>query len=888
MLLWLAHQHDLREHAQDFQSDLNSAIRSLTFRVQGTEEYLSLLANEVARGAVDAADFQTEVAKYVRDVPELTRISWTDDKLTTRWTVADQQTPPIPEPSLTLPETAGAVRRAAQTRQPAYAGILQPVDGFFVVEIYVPVFRDDSLLGMIHGVYSCEEILRQSVPLHVADNNRVSLVDQGGTVACSTEDASNINRALVRDAPVTPFGDGIVIRLERHAADLFKAEMWLLTLLCVALTLGMAYGIFVLARYAAVRQRAQEVLRRERDNLVNVFEAMEDGVAIVSTQLDVQYVNPVLVKDFGPFENRRCYEYFHGHDKPCSWCMMDDVIAGKTVHTEWCYPRNEKTYDLIDSRINNPDGSVSKLKMFRDITERVEAEDALRQSERQFHELFERAADTLTLHDEKGRVVLANQAACDSLGYRREEFRDLSLRDIHAEGDAKALSRLLRGPALTAPTTLLARHRRKDGSTFPVEVRLSGLDYQRKRLVLASARDITERERAEQAIQKRLEAEQAAAEQTRARLTESESLHRVSGALLQKITLGEILNVVCGEAQRLTRATGSGVLLLENGEFRLTNWTGSPPPRTERIAAKGSFGGLAVERREPLFVADLARHDFACYREPRPGSLIVVPLRAWGKIIGVLDVAGGRGAFEPSDTRILSHFADQAAIAIEKARLQEQAEQVAVLEERQRLARELHDSVTQSLYSASLYADAAAMVSAAGEGDVAADHIGVVKSLMREALLQMRLLIYELRPPVLEQGGLVGAIEARLAAVEERAGLVTAVVLDGDQVPLPAGVEEALYGFAHEALNNALKHARARSVEVRVRFGRSSVTVEVKDDGVGFDEARALRAGGMGLRGMRERLERLGGRLVIRSEPRNGTRLAAEVDTRPFPAETRR
>ena len=789
VLLWAAHHHDLEEHAQDFHSDLDSAMRSLNFRVQGTEEYLHMLASEAARGALDAADFRGEVAKYVRDNPELIQITWTDDKLAVRASASDPKTPTMPGPSPAVPETAKAMRRATRLQQPTYTSLFQPVDGYAVVELYVPILHGDAQVGMISGVYSCKEILRQAMPQHVTDSNRVSLVNTNGSVTCSMSQTAKIDHGLVADAPLASFGDGVLLRLERHATGIFGPQIWLLTLLCMTLTLGMAYGMFARGQYAAELQRAQVVLRHERDNLVNVLEAMDDGVAVVSAHLDVEYVNPVLVRDFGQYHGRKCYEYFHGHDEPCSWCMMDDVIAGKTVHTEWCYPRNDKTYDLLDTRIVNPDGSVSKLKMFRDITERVEAEDALRQSEQQFHELFERAADAIFLYDEKGRIVEVNQAACDSLGYRRTEFQDLSLADIHGDGDARTLESLLQDPTLTAPSTLLTRYRRRDGSTFPVEIRLSWLDYRRERLLRASARDITEREQAEQAIQKRLEAEQATAEQTRARLAESESLHRVSTALLQKITLGEVLDVVCAEAQRLTRATGSAVLLLDDGHFRLTNCIGTPPPKTERIAAKGSYAGLAVERSKPLVVPDLAEHELASYRDPRPGSLIVVPLRAWGKIIGVLDVAGEVQAFEPCDTRILSHFADQAAIAIEKARLGETAEQVAVLEERHRLARELHDSVTQSLCSASLYADAATMVSDTGKGELAADHMRVVKTLIRDALLQMRLLIYELRPPALEQGGLVGAIEARLASVEERAGMETAVSLDGDQVTLAPRVD---------------------------------------------------------------------------------------------------
>lgn len=876
ILLWQARQHDLDEMAQDFQSDVDSALRSLDFRVRSTRDHLQLLAAEISQGALEVEEFEAQARQHLRHNPELVRISWKDESRQIHSVSRAREGPAPDDEDLDDAAVALAAERVAWSQEVPYTGILSGTEGRPAVVLLVPVLRGGAVTGTLAGICSCKALLREAMPQHVSVDHRISLLDADGAVLSALDVGGRVDRALSRDVPVASLGQGIVLRLERHACE-FATELWLLGLLCVGLTLGMAYGMFAQARLAAERQRAQQVLRREHDNLVNVLEAMADGVAVVSADLDVQYVNPVLERDFGSYKSRKCYEYFHGQDRPCAWCMMDDVVAGRTVHTEWCYPRNERTYDLIDTRIDNPDGSVSKLKMFRDITERVEAEDALRESEQRFHELFERAADAMVLHDKQGRIVEVNQAACDSLGYQREEFRALRLCDIHAGGTPSALEDLLRRSDRGAPTTLVTRYRRKDGSTFPVEVRLSWLDYRRERMLLASARDVTERERAERAIQKRLEAEHAVAEQTCARLAESESLHRVSTALLQKTTLKEVLDVVCGEAQHLTRATGSAVLLLDGRHLRLTHWVGVPQPAMDRIVASGSFAGLAVEREEPIFVPDLEEHDLLCYRDPRPGSLIDVPLRAWGKIIGVLDVAGETGAFQESDIRILSHFADQAAIAIQRARLRERAEHVAVLEERHRLARELHDSVTQSLYSASLYADAAAMVSASGKSDVAEDHLRVVKSLMREALLQMRLLIYELRPPVLEQGGLVGAVEARLAAVEQRAGLHTAVCCDGQQVPLSARIEEALYGFTLEALNNALKHAKARTVEVGIHFGDAAVSVEVADDGVGFDTAEAWEAGGMGLKGMRERLERLGGRLVIESTPRKGTRLVAEV-----------
>jgi signal transduction histidine kinase len=267
--------------------------------------------------------------------------------------------------------------------------------------------------------------------------------------------------------------------------------------------------------------------------------------------------------------------------------------------------------------------------------------------------------------------------------------------------------------------------------------------------------------------------------------------------------------------------------------------------------------------------------DMSCYRDPRPESLLAIPLRARGAILGVLDVCGGTRVFDEGDIRILSHFADQAAVAIEKARLRQQAEQVAVIEERQRLARELHDSVTQALYSVALYADAAKLAMQGGKSQVAAKNLSEVHTLAREAMLEMRLLIFELHPPALEEEGLVGALRTRLATVETRAGLETEIQIDGQETDLPPAVEEALYRFAQEALNNVIKHARAGRVEVRAALHTDRALLEVRDDGCGFDPESAT--GGLGLKGMKDRIVRLGGELVFDSYPGSGTLLRVEI-----------
>ena len=366
-------------------------------------------------------------------------------------------------------------------------------------------------------------------------------------------------------------------------------------------------------------------------------------------------------------------------------------------------------------------------------------------------------------------------------------------------------------------------------------------------------------------------------EATRRRLADMESLQRVTTALLQELPLEEILGVVCLEAQQLTGATGSTVLLLEEGVWlRITGSTGTPLPASSRLPVEGSFAGRAIQRGEPLLVNEPSGLAQAYHSVPEVESLLVVPLTVGEAIVGALDVVNKAGGFTEDDLRIMGLYADSVAIAIESARLQQQAEELAVMEERQRLARELHDSVTQALYSVTLYAEASRLALAAGKQDVALDNLGELHHMAREAMLDMRVLIFELHPPVLEEEGLVAALQARLAAVESRAGLQTGIRVHGER-RLPLAVEEELFWIALEAFNNVIKHARARLLTVDLRYGDAVACLEIADDGLGFDLAAASERGGLGLRGIAERAQRIQAELNIRSSPGQGTILRVEV-----------
>jgi GAF domain-containing protein/streptogramin lyase len=310
--------------------------------------------------------------------------------------------------------------------------------------------------------------------------------------------------------------------------------------------------------------------------------------------------------------------------------------------------------------------------------------------------------------------------------------------------------------------------------------------------------------------------------------------------------------------------------LWETGEFEFQ-------PAHLKVGEEGITGWVAGTG-QALLVPDV-REDprYIWMQGSDTRSELVVPIKYKDEMIGVLDAQSSQlAAFDESDLTVMQSLADQAAIAIENARLYEQAQRLAVVEERQRLARELHDSVTQALYGVTLYAEATSRQLASGQTDLAAEHLHELRDTAQEALREMRLLIFELRPSVLDTEGLVTALRARLESVEERAGLKTHFEISGEAA-LPADVEEGLYRIAQEALNNALKHANAQTVSVRLSRADGTIIMEITDDGDGFDTKAAVESGGLGLGGMKERATQIGGSLVLDSRPGEGTKVRVEV-----------
>jgi PAS domain S-box-containing protein len=218
------------------------------------------------------------------------------------------------------------------------------------------------------------------------------------------------------------------------------------------------------------------------------------------------------------------------------------------------------------------------------------------------------------------------------------------------------------------------------------------------------------------------------------------------------------------------------------------------------------------------------------------------------------------------------------ALRIAQEKLIEQQRTVAIIDERQRLARELHDSVSQSLHSVNLFAETLLSALTRDNKERVTQLAERMQESARQALKEARLLLYQLRlPEDGERTDLFRDVETRLSAVERRAGVRAAVVLEGALDDYPEAWMEHLFRITVEALNNSLKYAQAREVNVTVRCFWPILELEIADDGIGFDPAR-VGYGGMGLRSMRERVELLGGTLAIQSEPGKGARVIVRLE----------
>jgi PAS domain S-box-containing protein len=519
-----------------------------------------------------------------------------------------------------------------------------------------------------------------------------------------------------------------------------------------------------------------------------------------------------------------------------------------------------------------PHGVVAS---FTDITQARETLQALRASEARYRLLYENSLDGVLLTDPDGAILAANPAACRLLGRTEAEICHVGRTGVVDQTDPRmwaAIEERARTGKFRREMTLI----RGDGSRFQAEVS-SGIfidseGYQRTSMVF---RDITESAQAYQLMERRVD------ERTR----ELAALLEASREISSTRPLSPVLEAILTQLKKVVGFTGAGITMIEGDELVMLDYTG-PIPREKMIHTRISLDQdtgyrRVIEQRAPVIIDDIwaaspwLQTVWSDWGEEQAEYLrathswLGVPLIATGTLIGVLRLDHAEaGHFTERHARLALTFANQAAVAIENARLHQQALRAAALEERQRLARELHDSVSQTLYGIVLGSRTAA---AQLHRDVsqAEEALNYVLSLAAAAFAEMRALIFELRPDSLETDGLVAAISHQIDLLQSRFGLKVHSSLT-EEPELPLAVKEAIYRIVQEGTNNAAKHAQATSVMISLEFQPRGILLQISDDGHGFDATQSF-PGHLGMVTMRERATGLGGTFELVSDHAQGT-----------------
>lgn len=377
----------------------------------------------------------------------------------------------------------------------------------------------------------------------------------------------------------------------------------------------------------------------------------------------------------------------------------------------------------------------------------------------------------------------------------------------------------------------------------------------------------------------------AAAESTRSRMRDLLTLMEVDRTVRAEGNLQRMLVTVLNEMMKRVAAPAGGVFLAdEEGTLQMSASVGLPKgsvPQAYRVG-EGLVGEVAA-RREPTVVPDLSEAERATAGPLLRGarSVLALPLLADSKLLGVtLLVHPEPDRFSVDDTPYLGLLANQVSLAVRNATAYLQSEELAITEERTRIAREIHDGVAQLLAFSALKLDLVSKLMHKNQ-ERAQVELDLARDTVRETIREIRRSIFALRPVDLERYGFVETVRRYVADFGQQNEVRVRLEL-GDVGELTPKSEGVLFRIFQEAMHNVAKHAKAHLVEVRLGTDEAGmVFVEVKDDGAGFDLQqvgdRVTSAGGLGLRQMRERVEARGGRLVIESSVGAGTSVRAAV-----------
>jgi PAS domain S-box-containing protein len=562
--------------------------------------------------------------------------------------------------------------------------------------------------------------------------------------------------------------------------------------------------------------------------------------------------------------------------------------------------RSVKHIHLVARAARADSGEVEFVGALMDVSERKQSQDALRAANARFAGIVEIADDAIISVDSSQRIVLFNRGAEKVFGYAATEligrplalllpprFADSHRRHFEAFATAPEVSR-----SMAERREVFGR--RKDGSEFPAEASISKLELGAETVFTVILRDVTERKQAAEALR-------AAAQLARG---QTEALSRTLDALVMESAPDRLVEHVLRTIIAQLEAHSSGVWLRSETtglvEFGFAFENGRLFTNTDADLAKVS-PALRIENVQPwpeifrtgkpAVLEDIRQGPAFPWREHllKLGvvTILTVPMLVAGQVEGVIGIRfTRRRTFRAEEMELAQALAHQTMLAIQLMRLSRQSQQAAVAAERNRLARDIHDTLAQGFTGVIVQLEAAADANSDGLLKEANEHIARASDLARGSLREARRSVRALRPQALEEKGLRGALEELIEKMTLGTALRGELALEGEPRALPSSWGENLLRIGQEVLTNSLRHAAASEFKARLSFDRDAIRLTLRDNGHGFDPIR--KHDGFGLLGIRERVEGMGGQLTIQSGRNEGTAISIilhEADMRqPFMA----
>ena len=499
------------------------------------------------------------------------------------------------------------------------------------------------------------------------------------------------------------------------------------------------------------------------------------------------------------------------------------------------------------------------------------------EAEQLYWNIFETASDGVLITDlETGLVLAANPAAARMHGYSHEAFTALPLQQLIHHKSRSLFSDFAQRIRQGGLFETVAQHARRDGSSLSVEWRAVAILYQGRTCALAILRDVSQRALTERQDRQR----------TEVRAHEQSALLEISQTLASTLELQP--GLILDQLRVLIPYTRAGLFTLEDSTLIAQSVRGverlekSAPFRIRLVGTDGTpalfighhptrIADLLGDEPSAKYLRTILVGDSAALLEGAH-SLMWVPLRVKNRNIGGIGITHAeRDFFTPHQADLALTIANQAALTLVNAELYEHAQALAALQERQRLAQNLHDAVNQSLFSAGLIAEVLPRLWER-DPEEASRSLEDLRRLTRGALAEMRGLLAELRPSTLADSSLGDLLRQLANAFTGRTNVPASVTITGEPV-LSAEVQVAFYRICQEALNNIAKHAGASQVEIDVWFSSGQLKLNIRDNGLGFDPSELHPAGHYGLGMMRERAEAAGAALTVASRPGQGTEL---------------